>query len=267
MHTISVRALLIRLLVCFAASSASLHAADTVTVAHRGAWKALGLPENSLASLRHAIGIGCAGAEFDVWMTSDDSLVVNHDPLHQGMPIEETSYGVLRSRPLANGELLPSLREYLRAGLDTSVRTRLVLEVKPSRLGAERGVRTARAVVRLAREFSAGSRILFISFDGGILAAIRDLDPGAELQYLNGDKTPEELRASGINGADYHLSVYRKHPEWIGRAKACGIALNAWTVNSAADMDWLIGEGFTFITTNEPELLKERLDAFGHRQE
>jgi glycerophosphoryl diester phosphodiesterase len=35
-------------------------------IAHRGAWKAQGLPQNSLASLREAVRLGCEGSEFDV---------------------------------------------------------------------------------------------------------------------------------------------------------------------------------------------------------
>src|SRR5690606_40007377 len=35
-------------------------------IAHRGAWKIDGLPQNSIASLHRAIELGCAGSEFDV---------------------------------------------------------------------------------------------------------------------------------------------------------------------------------------------------------
>ena len=42
-------------------------------------------------------------------------------------------------------------------------------------------------------------------------------------------------------------------------AKRNNIILNAWTVNQVAEMDWLIANEFDFITTNEPELLTERI--------
>ena len=38
-------------------------------------------------------------------------------------------------------------------------------------------------------------------------------------------------------------------------AKENGIILNAWTVNTREDMQWLLDNKFDFITTNEPELL------------
>jgi glycerophosphoryl diester phosphodiesterase len=66
---------------------------------------------------------------------------------------------------------------------------------------------------------------------------------------------PEQLKTDGISGADYHLTIFRKNPEWISRAQKSNIVLNAWTVNAKEDMQWLLANGFQFITTNEPELL------------
>jgi glycerophosphoryl diester phosphodiesterase len=40
-------------------------------IAHRGAWKNAGVPENSIASLQHAIDLCCYGSEFDVHMSAD----------------------------------------------------------------------------------------------------------------------------------------------------------------------------------------------------
>jgi glycerophosphoryl diester phosphodiesterase len=82
-----------------------------------------------------------------------------------------------------------------------------------------------------------------------------EINPKAATQYLKGDLSPEQLKADGITGADYHFSVFQKHPEWIENAKKNGIALNAWTVNEEADMKWLLQQKFDYITTNEPELL------------
>jgi glycerophosphoryl diester phosphodiesterase len=97
--------------------------------------------------------------------------------------------------------------------------------------------------------------VVYISFDYDILKKIREINAKALTQYLNGDRTPEQLKEDGINGADYHLSVFRKNPDWVARAKKAGIALNAWTVNVQEDMQWLLDQQFDYITTNEPELL------------
>lgn len=71
--------------------------------------------------------------------------------------------------------------------------------------------------------------------------------------------SPEQLKADGISGADYYFSVFKTHPEWIESAKKNNITLNVWTVDETVDMDWLLANGFDFITTDEPELLFERI--------
>lgn len=236
--------------------------ADNSIVAHRGAWKKNRLPENSIASLKEAIELGCTGSEFDVRMSADDTLVINHDPAHADMEIEKTAYNGLITKKLSNGELLPTLRNYIIAGMQNNRTTRLVLEIKPSEISKERGKRIAEKVVQLVKELKAESYITYISFDYDILKKILEIDPIAITQYLEGDKTPLELKADKIAGADYHFSVFRKKPEWIALAKANNIILNAWTVNTAEDMDWLLKSGFDFITTNEPELLADRISNF-----
>ncbi len=100
---------------------------------------------------------------------------------------------------------------------------------------------------------------MYISFSYDILKKIKELNPNASTQYLYGNKTPEQLKADGISGADYLLNIFKTHPEWIESAKQNNITLNAWTVNDADDMDWFLANDFDYITTNEPELLFERI--------
>lgn len=236
--------------------------ADNSVVAHRGAWKKNGFPENSIASLKQAIELKCTGSEFDVRMTADDSLVINHDPHYNNLEIEKTTYANLIKFKLSNGEKLPTLREYIKAGIENNTSTRLVCEIKPSEISKERGQIIAKKVVELVQELNASHIVGYISFDYEILKKIRVLNPNVSTQYLNGDKTPGQLKIDGISGADYRYFIFKNHPEWIESAKKNNISLNAWTVNEAADMDWLLANNFDFITTNEPELLLERIARF-----
>jgi glycerophosphoryl diester phosphodiesterase len=50
----------------------------TIAIAHRGAHDAQH-PENSLAAIEHAIRLGAAAVEFDVWSLGGGGLVVAHD--------------------------------------------------------------------------------------------------------------------------------------------------------------------------------------------
>jgi len=224
-------------------------------IAHRGAFKKNSYPENSIAALREAIRLKCTGSEFDVRMSADDTLLINHDPHYGKLEIEKTSYSELAKLPLSNGEVLPTLRQYLLSGLRDNHQTRLVVEIKPSGISKERGKIIADKVVQLVTELQAERMVVYISFDYDILKRIKELRPYALTQYLNGDQTPKKLKEDGISGADYHISVFKMHPDWISIAKENGIVLNAWTVNTREEMQWLIDRKFDFITTNEPELL------------
>ncbi len=232
--------------------------ANNNVVCHRGAWKKNMLPENSIASLKHAIELQCAGSEFDVRMTADDSLIINHDPFYNNLLIEKTNYADLVTFKLSNGEKLPTLREYIKAGIENNTSTRLVCEIKPSEISKERGKEIATKIVKLVHQLKAEPLIAYISFDYDILLKIIEINPKSTTQYLEGDKSPEQLKTEGISGADYHFSVFQAHPDWIESAKKNNIFLNAWTVNETTEMDWLLANNFDFITTNEPELLFER---------
>ena len=224
-------------------------------IAHRGAWKYLGLPENSIASLKQAIALECTGSEFDVRMTADEILVVNHDKDFNEMLIEETKYEDLLHYKLSNGESLPTLEAYLLAGMEDNTSTGLVCEIKPSK-SKERGQIIAKKGLDLVNELKAEKFILsYISFDYAILQKIKELDSLANVQYLDGSKSPEELKEGGISGLDYEIKVYKKHQQWIENAKGLGLALNVWTVNKAQDLHGFIEKGFNYITTNEPELM------------
>jgi len=39
----------------------------------------------------------------------------------------------------------------------------------------------------------------------------KSLSPKAAVQYLNGDKSPEDLAAAGLHGFDYHFSVLKRN--------------------------------------------------------
>ena len=238
-------------------SKVKLH--SNLIVAHRGAWKTLGLPENSIASLKQAINMKCAGSEFDVHMTADDTLVINHDEKYHGLDIETHTFDELNQFKLSNGENIPTLREYLSQGMKNNGGTRIVMEIKPSTISIERGQLVAKKAFDLVHELKAEAWITYISFDLNILKKLISLDKKVQTQYLNGELSPIQLKSLGIVGLDYNLSVFKNHPEWIKAAKDNKMILNVWTVNMEEDMDYFIRNKFDFITTNEPELLFKKI--------
>lgn len=226
-------------------------------IAHRGAWKMKKLPENSIASLKEAIRLKCHGSEFDVHMTLDSVLVVNHDPTYMGMSIPKSTYAQLLTKKLSNGEPIPTAEEYLKAGLKQKG-TKLIFEIKPQKMGTERDLYLAQRSLDLVKKLKCEQWVEYISFSYDMCKYLVAKDPKAKVQYLNGDLAPEKVKVDGITGLDYHYSVFQKN-NWFESAKQLGLTLNAWTVNTVPEMEWLLVNKVEYITTNEPELLFEVL--------
>jgi beta-glucanase (GH16 family)/glycerophosphoryl diester phosphodiesterase len=248
------------LLACNSLSKPSqISFADNPVVAHRGAWKSKGLPKNSIASLKEAIHLNCTGSEFDVRMTSDGILVVAHDAEYNGYNIEETTYRELAQFTLSNGEKLPTLKEYIVAGTENNNTTGLICEIKPSN-SKGRNIEITDKVILLVKELNAEAYVsYYISFSYNIIKRIKEIAPQARVQYLDGSKSPEELKKDSISGLDYLVYKLKRNSFWISQAKKLDLVLNAWTANSIEDIDWLLANNFDYITTDEPGLVFERL--------
>lgn len=223
-------------------------------IAHRGAWKVDGLPQNSIASLQRAVELGCAGSEFDVHLTKDDVLVVNHDQDYYGIDIATATYAELLAKKHPNGESIPTAEAYLREGMKQK-KTKLIYELKTSKLGKERTLHSADLTVQLVKKLGAEEWVEYIAFDYDACKRIIELDPKAKVYYLNGDKTPAEAKKDGLFGLDYHFNVYKKNPTWIREAKSLGLVVNVWTVNTQEEMNNLLDQDVEFITTDQPALL------------
>lgn len=149
-------------------------------IAHRGAWKKNKLPENSIAALNEAVRLGCYGSEFDVWMTADKVLVVNHDAEFQGLTIEKVKYEELLTKTLSNGEKIPTLEAYLKAGKKQKT-TKLILEIKPSLIGKERGIELTNACIEMVKKVGVLDWTEYISFDYYYCKRILEVLPKAKL--------------------------------------------------------------------------------------
>ncbi|MGK6349800.1 glycerophosphodiester phosphodiesterase [Parapedobacter sp. DT-150] len=222
-------------------------------IAHRGAWKVDSLPQNSIASLHRAIELGCAGTEFDVHLTKDDVLVVNHDHEFYGMDIGTSTYAELLTKKHPNGESIPTAEEYLREGMKQK-KTKLIFELKTSKLGKERTQYSADLSVQLVKKLRADKWVEYILFDYDGAKRVIEQDPKAKVYYLNGDITPAQAKADGFYGLDYHFTVFQKNPTWIKEAHDLGLIVNAWTVNDEEEMRNLLDQEVEYLTTDQPAL-------------
>ena len=223
-------------------------------VAHRGHWKAEGAAQNSIASLQAAGRIGAYGSEFDVNLTADGQMVVNHDFTYKGLTIRESTLEALRNDTLrlANGEIIPTLDEYLEAA-KAFPKMKLVFELKSTGDPDYEAIALPASVEAIQRH-GVASRVEFISFSLSACKEFARLMPKNRVEYLGGEIAPTELHEMGINGIDYHFSALDKHPEWVKEAHDLGMLVNVWTVDKEEDIVRMLDLGVDQITTNEPEL-------------
>ncbi len=219
-------------------------------IAHRGYWKTEGSAQNSLSSLRNTFSIGVYGSEFDVHITRDGEVVVFHDDDIDGLRLEDATLAQLREKRLANGEVIPTLGEYLDAAKSLGT-MKLILEVKEHTQKADED-RCVDAVLKLVGEAGMDARTEYISFSKHACDYLVKKNPKLKVSYLNGDLSPEEAKAAGYAGIDYEDAVFDAHPDWIKRAHKLGLITNVWTVDDLAAVQRFFRSGIDFVTTNEP---------------
>lgn len=226
-------------------------------VAHRGYWQAPGSAQNSLRALVKADSVGCYSSEFDVWITCDGVLVVNHDADINGVVIAEATAAEVLAQRLPNGEVVPTLDSYLAKAATLSVKLVCELKVHDSRAQERRAVNE---IMELVKKYGLEDRTDYITFSGD---AFRDFiakaPEGAGVYYLEGNYVPAQIKHMGGAGIDYYIGVVKKYPQWIKECHDLGLKVNVWTVNKPEDMQWCIDNGVDFITTNDPELLQSLL--------
>ena len=223
--------------------------AQTQVIAHRGFWKTEGSAQNSIAALEKAAEERLYGSEFDVQVTLDGKLIVNHDAKFQGFVIAETPFKELKKIKLKNGEKLPTLKKYLKAGKKQDIQ--LILEIKPHK-SKEVEDKMAADIVKMVKKMGLQKQVEYIAFSLNICEQLAKLTPESEIAYLNGNLSPAELKKKGINGIDYNQKVLEKHPEWVEEAHRLGMKVNVWTVNKEDMMRKFIDMKVDYITTDYP---------------
>lgn len=226
-------------------------------VAHRGYWKAAAGAQNSLQAYALADSIGAFGSEFDVWLTADDSLVVNHDRRFRGVDFKTSPIDSIMAIRLSNGEPLPTLDQYL-AHVSKYPGIRPVLELKPLAQW-EREDKAAAMVVEALKKHGLLHRTDVISFSINECMAFRKLAPELPVYYLDSDLPPRKLAYLGLAGLDYNGATLKQHPEWVEDAHQRGLKVNVWTIDKPEDMRLFRDMGVDYITTNEPVLLQQIL--------
>lgn len=236
-------------ILAFLAVVLNCNAATPKVVAHRGYHQASGSAENSICSLVKADSIGADFCEFDVWLSADDVLFVNHNADINGIVIEQSTSAAIDTCRLKNGEYIPRLENFLDTAATLSIG--LVLEVKPHS-DSDRESLAVDKIIKMVNDKQLADRTIYITFSEN---ACRQLVAKScrPVYYLTG-VAPEKIVELGATGPDFHISHFRKNPDWIDTFHSMGMPVNIWTVNKADDIVYCIDNCADFITTNDPEL-------------
>jgi glycerophosphoryl diester phosphodiesterase len=195
-------------------------------------------PENSAAAVTEALLRGADGAEIDVWLTADGTLVCAHD------------------LPSADVDTLSTLTDVLAAaqGADGF---QLVVEAKPVADAAVASA-TAEALAAVLRAAAGTADITVSSFDAALLATIRaacgDLPVRtALLAKASTPAVPAVRRAHEAGHDEVHLSLaaVRRSPEAAELAHRLGMEIALWTVNRRTDLQWAAELGVDAVITDD----------------
>ena len=241
---------------------ATMWGAKPEVVAHRGYHRAEGSAENSIRALVKADSIGADKCEFDVWLSADDVLYVNHNRDINGVVIETSTLAAIDTCHLKNGERIPRLETFL----DTAARLNidLVLELKPHADSLRENVAVPK-IIEMIAERNLTDRTTYITFSSNACRLLVE-QSGRPVQYLT-SVNPDKLAELGASGADFNIGAFWAHPDWLTEFKARGVPVNIWTVDSEGAINYCITHGADFITTNEPERAQRMIaEAYAPRQ-
>ncbi len=229
--------------------------AQTKVIAHRGHWDTPNNAQNSIQALQMSNKIKAYGSEFDVSITKDGVLVVNHDADIQGVDIESNDFAKIKNLKIKNGEILPTVEHYLIEGKKYP-NLKMIFEIKPHKT-KENEDRAVLASLELVKKLGVENQVEYISFSQNICEQLKKNNPKSHVSYLKGDLTPSEAKALNFDGIDYHFSLFEKNPTWVSDAQKLGLIVNSWTVNQEKDMQNLLDQKIDYITTDKPEVLQK----------
>lgn len=248
--------------------------APAANLAHRGSGPTRlqsPFPENSLAAYRHAMTVGADGIELDVELTRDGRLLVMHDDT---LDRTSTCVGCVSDYRLDDAQQCalvdgsgeptdqrpPTLAEVYAAlpdGALVNVELKVYGRCATPETGADALARAAAAEIR---RLGVARRTLVSSFEEEALVALKHADPTLYAALLIGSAGAAEVaRAAALDLDAIHPIWSGVTAETVALARAAGLQVNLWTVNSRTYLAQALGKGPTAIITDEPDVLAELL--------
>jgi glycerophosphoryl diester phosphodiesterase len=259
-----------------------------MNIAHRGGAQLM--PENTLAAFADALARGCDGAELDVQLSCDGTVVVHHDfklmqdvarkdgawltapgPRIKDLTLDELrQFDVGTARPGSDYALkhsllkpihaaVPALDEVVTLAKSGARRFLLFVELKcnVSEDSAD-PLMLADATLNVIQQAGFLDRAIFVGFDWRALSRVREREPSAVCWFttdrLHGDARPviDMIASAGARG--WFPNFPDATPDNVAYARERGLKVGAWTVNRRDDMERL--KGLDALCTDRPDLLQ-----------
>jgi glycerophosphoryl diester phosphodiesterase len=230
-----------------------------LVIAHRGA--AGHAPENTLAAFKKSVALGATFIETDLQLSRDARFVAIHD-----VTVNRTTNGkgAVQDMTLADlrrldagswfgsefaGERIPTLEDILEFAKKHDVV--FYLEMKPvASWGGEH------VLISALRESGQIQRVVVISFDLGILAAVRKIEPTLMTGLLYDGQMEKPLeKALSIGVRQLAVRGDLVTPALLAEVRKQDLQMVCWTVNHPAHMRLLMEAGVDGIITDYPERL------------
>jgi len=241
--------------------SVLLGATRLLAIAHRGASGYA--PENTFAAYRKAVAMGSGFIETDLQLSRDARFVAIHDATvnrttnGQGA-VHDLTLAELRKLDAGSwfgseyaGERIPTVEEILEFAKKHDVV--FYLELKP--FGSWGG---EHALISALREAGEIARTVIISFDPGILASVRKIEPTLMTGLLVEGQIAEPLeKAIEIGARQIAVRGDLVTPRLLRDARQRDLQVVCWTVNHPAHMRLLVEAGVDGIISDYPDRLLE----------
>lgn len=204
-------------------------------------------PENTLRSFVAAQEAGLDAIELDLHLSKDGALVVMHDTdvdrtTDGSGPIAEKTLAELRALDAGRGERVPVFEEVVDA-----VRAPLQAEIKD--------VQAARALAAVLRERDLAGRVEVSSFHDEAIAETARLVPGVRTALVASRYGTDVVeRAVEAGAATVCLDIRRLTLEIVEHARAAGLRIIGWVVNTQENLRLVRALELDGATTDYPEI-------------
>ena len=243
-------------------------------IGHRGC--GADRPENTAASLRHALALGVDGVEVDVWPTQDEGFVLLHDadvraltgergwPIHLNQTVlQQVDVGVRFGRGY-EGERIISLEQALEI---IDGRIEVFLELKRTRHDEQSLEWVEPRLAEVLRAHGAVPWTVVISFDHRSLLALKACAPDIRIGMLYAGEWLNMWDEVALLAPSVLL------PHWaqttralVQRAHAQALPVLPWIVNQEYVLERLCDVGVDGVVTDFPEQCAQQLVALGAEQ-